>query len=259
MKRLALLLVLVAGVVLMFPGSGSCTYIADNDFLNPSDVIGNNIFQIRGWDIQVGSEIGPGADPTDVTINIDTNYTGAYTIDKTVGGTNWQWHTFVGDLFIDVGTGYNLGIAFSNKNGLTPGHLYSGISSLTSDYHNPDVNPNKTTYRWYSEGYFDYAYRAGEIVTIGAGTDLGAVGFNHPAGSATWFVSLDVADLPGYSGNVEFRWASATCANDIIVDSIGFTAVPEPATVFLVGCGLVGWFGWIRQAKENFRRKKRVR
>ena len=144
-----------------------------------------------------------------------------------------------------MGAGYNLGVAFSSHDGLTAGHLYSVTGWQTSDYHNPDVSPNKQTLAIYPEGSFGYDYRSGEIVTIGAGTDLGAVGFSHSG--ADWFVSLDVASLPGYSGSVEFRWASATCANDIIVDSIGFTAVPEPATALLVGIGLVGLSGYGRK------------
>ena len=61
---------------------------------------------------------------------------------------------------------------------------------------------------------------------------------------------IDFADLGWDLSNLGFHWATATCGNDVIEGSAA--PVPEPATLLLLGTGLIGIAGFSR---KKFKKK----
>ncbi|MBN1958847.1 MAG: PEP-CTERM sorting domain-containing protein [Desulfuromonadales bacterium] len=197
---------------------------------SPVDGIGSaNGFETYGINVY---NYTPGVQSGTISIDIFTDYPEA-------GITVGTWATRPADLFITenyYGTDYLWAIPLVNHETFTAGVMYAVDTFYTSD---------------------DFAPSSGYIYTPGAPVSIATVGENYNwtdfsayPGSVTW---SQIGSSPDYLVHIEFDsrlyqddpnatwdlyWGTATCGNDPIQG--GVAPVPEPATMVLLGSGLVG-------------------
>jgi len=217
-----------------WPGWGNGTGDDNKDVIGipnftggTAELTGNKLTSLIFNQSVTSSSIWGVTSPGDLFINTDADNDWDYFVDL----TNW---TTAGKDNPDPGAGnyniYQINLFLGNKNN-NPGYILLGTD--------------------YSNGWSGYQIRDRHPVAYGGdlpANAFGQVGFsgwdNSPASEYIFnFASLNGGGLT--LGESFITGWTVNCANDVIYEKMNVPA-PEPATMFLLGSGLIGMAGFVR-------------
>ena len=199
-----------------------------------TDVIGDSIFNTTEIDVTFNNN--------DVTFKILTPFPA---VGSSVPGT----FVAAADLAIDLGSNgsFDKGIVLNGRSGFA-----AGLYNVTSN-----SNWNTSIDVWHSTGYiyggqYDQSAPKNPYTQINTGTFVSVSGFLVTQGSNEIDITLPGVNSAQDWNNFNFFWGTGTCDNDGIAGHVQRTGidVPEPATMLLLGFGLVGLVGLKRKVTK---------